>query len=1153
MSKLLPSSSATSETSNFDGTVLRGRTIGGDSSSSHTHLIADVIDAGTWWDTRLATKTTTNLTEGTNLYFTDARADARVQEAIDTDGTFSSTSDTEIASTTAIKTYVDSQSLQFYVTDGTNMTTIETNDIITFTGTGAAQVTESEGTVTIDATDTNTNQLTTWDLTDGSAYETVSHTDLIEFDRSGAATVVMEGDGSTMTPYKITVGASAADIKSEYESNDDTNAFQNADQTKLDEIEALADVTDTANVNSAGAVMETDYAATSFLYATSDNTPQPKTPTQVREILSVEDGSTADQTDAEIRAAVEAADDSNVFTNDDHTKLNEIEALADVTDSTNVNSAGAVMETDYDATSFLYATSDNTPQPKTPTQVREILSVEDGSTADQTDAEIRAAVEAADDSNVFTNDDHTKLNNISGTNTGDEPDASLTEKGIVKLATTGETTDGTDTTKAVTPAGVQAAVDDLVGAAPGALDTLNELAAAIGDDADYATTVTNALALKAPINNPTFTNTVTTPDLNLTSMTNAGADTDKFLVLDSGNNVDFRTGTEVLTDIGAMDASTTTITTAQANAIVANTAKTGITTAQANAITANTAKVTNVTTDLSVSRDGTKLDVVSSDGTNAVLPLADTDNWGVMSDEMFDKLDGIEAGATAGGEANVNADWDSSSGDSQILNKPTTISSSQASAITANTAKVTNVSTNLSVVRDGSKLEVHSSDGDNAVLPLADTDNWGVMSDEMFDKLDGIATGATANDTDANLKARGNHTGTQAASTISDFDTEVANNSAVAANTAKVTNATHTGEVTGSGALTIADDIVDEANLKADNSPTDDYVLTAKSSAAGGLTWASGGSGTGDSLLDADSDTKIQVEESADEDKIRFDTAGSERMIIDASGNVGIGTNSPAQTLEIHGGTFIDGTSSHGIPGSPATLIVDGASGRDILNLRDVGANVKMAVDDAGNTTLTGDLTASGNVGIGTTSPDELLTIEGAGNEFIRVVGGGSGYAAAGIKLETTSGSNRPSGVYMFSDVAENTWYMGRKYGADEWCVSRKGSTSSTDESTSDGANALLTVATDGAVDLIDSKLKVGGSYGSDGQVLTSTGSGVAWENASGGGGSGGHAIKDEGGSALTARANLNFTGELVGATDDSGNDATDVTIDAKTLWLYAA
>lgn len=52
-------------------------------------------------------------------------------------------------------------------------------------------------------------------------------------------------------------------------------------------------------------------------------------------------------------------------------------------------------------------------------------------------------------------------------------------------------------------------------------------------------------------------------------------------------------------------------------------------------------------------------------------------------------------------------------------------------------------------------------------------------------KLTGIATGATANSSDATLLARANHTGTQTASTISDFDTEVSNNTSVAANTAK--------------------------------------------------------------------------------------------------------------------------------------------------------------------------------------------------------------------------------------------------------------------------------------------------------------------------------------------------------------------------------
>mgnify|MGYP003644351486 CR=1 FL=1 len=54
-------------------------------------------------------------------------------------------------------------------------------------------------------------------------------------------------------------------------------------------------------------------------------------------------------------------------------------------------------------------------------------------------------------------------------------------------------------------------------------------------------------------------------------------------------------------------------------------------------------------------------------------------------------------------------------------------------------------------------------------------------------------------------------------------------------------NATHTGEVTGSGALTIADNIVDEANLKVSNSPTNGYFLSAQSGNTGGLTWAAAG------------------------------------------------------------------------------------------------------------------------------------------------------------------------------------------------------------------------------------------------------------------------------------------------------------------------
>ena len=47
------------------------------------------------------------------------------------------------------------------------------------------------------------------------------------------------------------------------------------------------------------------------------------------------------------------------------------------------------------------------------------------------------------------------------------------------------------------------------------------------------------------------------------------------------------------------------------------------------------------------------------------------------------------------------------------------------------------------------------------------------------------------------------------------------------------------GEVTGTGGATVlADNIVDEANLKISNAPTNGYVLTAQSGNTGGLTWA---------------------------------------------------------------------------------------------------------------------------------------------------------------------------------------------------------------------------------------------------------------------------------------------------------------------------
>lgn len=76
---------------------------------------------------------------------------------------------------------------------------------------------------------------------------------------------------------------------------------------------------------------------------------------------------------------------------------------------------------------------------------------------------------------------------------------------------------------------VGTAVSNLVDSAPAALNTLNELAAALGDDANFSTTVNNSIALKAPTAGPSFTGelkiaagTVSVPSLVFTGDTDTG-------------------------------------------------------------------------------------------------------------------------------------------------------------------------------------------------------------------------------------------------------------------------------------------------------------------------------------------------------------------------------------------------------------------------------------------------------------------------------------------------------------------------------------------------------------------------------------------------------------------------------------------------------
>ena len=69
----------------------------------------------------------------------------------------------------------------------------------------------------------------------------------------------------------------------------------------------------------------------------------------------------------------------------------------------------------------------------------------------------------------------------------------------------------TNSDQIATTSFVKTTISNLVDSAPGTLDTLNELAAALDDDPNFAKTVTNSIATKAPLANPTFTGVPTAP------------------------------------------------------------------------------------------------------------------------------------------------------------------------------------------------------------------------------------------------------------------------------------------------------------------------------------------------------------------------------------------------------------------------------------------------------------------------------------------------------------------------------------------------------------------------------------------------------------------------------------------------------------------
>lgn len=144
--------------------------------------------------------------------------------------------------------------------------------------------------------------------------------------------------------------------------------------------------------------------------------------------------------------------------------------------------------------------------------------------------------------------------------------------------------------------------------------------------------------------------------------------------------------------------------------------------------------------------------------------------------------------------------------------------------------------TNLSATASPTGVTVASDTGTDATLPLANATNAGLMAPAQVSKLAGVADGATANASDADLRNRSTHTGTQAISTV------VGLAGALGAKAAKAVTGT-VGE--SATTLSLADSLMSGTPLTITVTPEATCTVLVEFSSDNGDTYATVGSAVG--------------------------------------------------------------------------------------------------------------------------------------------------------------------------------------------------------------------------------------------------------------------------------------------------------------------
>jgi len=167
--------------------------------------------------------------------------------------------------------------------------------------------------------------------------------------------------------------------------------------------------------------------------------------------------------------------------------------------------------------------------------------IEVGAEVNPTNAETKTAYEANSNTNAFTDSEKTKLSGIAVSANNYSISADLLDEDNMA---------SNSATKVPSQQSVKAYVDTevagVVDSAPSALNTLNELAAALGDDANFSTTVTNSIGTKLPLAGGTMTGDIVMAGSQTVDGRDLSVDGSKLDGIESGATAD-QTASEIRT------------------------------------------------------------------------------------------------------------------------------------------------------------------------------------------------------------------------------------------------------------------------------------------------------------------------------------------------------------------------------------------------------------------------------------------------------------------------------------------------------------------------------------------------------------------------------------------------------------------------------